>query len=441
MSERIRTFLVPDLGEGLEDVVIVEWLIDEGATLELNQPLCVVETAKAEVEIPAPFAGRLLERGGEAGETLAVGANLARIETTAAAAGASSAAGAAVAEPADGGAPSGAEEVRGRDPVLVGYGVDEAQDRSRRAGGRRAPRPAGSRGPADRPLAKPPVRRLARRLGVDLASLAPGSGPGGIVTRSDVDAAAEQRNGASGLPASPGSRDAEEIVPVRGIRARIATQMAHSRHEIPDATCSVHVDCTALLEVRGRLAERSQRAGRDPVVTPFALLCRTVVAALVENPLLNSSFDPEGPSIQLHRDVNLGIGTATERGLLVTVIRGAHQRSTFELAAELRRLSAEAREGSLPPQDMVGSTFTISNFGALGLDEGVPVINHPEAAILGVGSIKKRPVVVGDDVVARPTASLTLAFDHRVCDGVEAARFLGTVSELVEHPDLMLLDA
>jgi pyruvate dehydrogenase E2 component (dihydrolipoamide acetyltransferase) len=223
------------------------------------------------------------------------------------------------------------------------------------------------------------------------------------------------------------------------VRARIAEHMTTSRTRIPDATCGVTADCTRLLEVRSALNEHAERGGRAPVITPFSLLARFVVLALEANPMLNATFDERGPEIRLHEAVHLGIGTATDRGLVVTVARDAGGRSVHDLSAELARLSERARAGTAAPAELSGSTFTISNFGALGLDDGIPIINHPEAAILGVGAIRPRPHVVDGAVVARPTAALTLAFDHRVCDGAEAGRFLGQLRRTIEAPELALL--
>jgi 2-oxoisovalerate dehydrogenase E2 component (dihydrolipoyl transacylase) len=438
MPDDGRELLVPDLGEGLEEATIVRWLVAIGADVTLNHPLCVVETAKAEVEIPSPFAGRLLEHGGDEGDTLAVGTLLARIGP----------AGDAESTGQNTGVETAATGSEGERPaVLVGYGTDASHDRSRRTW---APRsgssvvgmPGGARGPdpssGSRPLAKPPVRKLARSLGVDLAALSPGSGPAGTVTRDDV-LAASPSGGPHATVQVPGGGPADQTVPVRGVRARIAERMVLSRSRIPDATCTIWVDCTQLLATRDRLDEAAGDAGQPPVITPFALLCRLLVEALRRHRLLNATFVEDGPAIRIHGAVHLGIATATERGLVVAVVRDADRRSTLDLAAEMGRLAGDARAGTLPPAEMVGSTFTVSNLGALGLDEGIPVINYPEAAILGVGSIKERPVVVADKVVARPTAALTLAFDHRVCDGADAAAFIGHLRDLVERPELALL--
>jgi pyruvate dehydrogenase E2 component (dihydrolipoamide acetyltransferase) len=378
-DDTVEEFLVPDLGEGLEDATITGWQVAVGDVVELNQVLCTVETNKAEVEIPSPYAGRVVELGGAEGETLAVGSTLVRIATS---------------------------DAVVRKPVLVGYGTDDAMDGSRR-----------------RPRAKPPVRKLAAELNVDMASVAPGSGPGGIVTRDDV------------LAATDVSRP--DDAPVSGVRLEMARRMALSRREIPDAHASVQVDCSALLRLRDGLRD----ASAEPI-TPFVLTLRLLTIALHHHPMLNSTWmdTVDGPRIHVHPTVHLGIGVAAPRGLLVPVVPDASAKTTRELAAAVTRLVADARAGTLKPTDLQGSTFTVSNFGALGLDDGVPVINHPEAAILGMGSLKPRAVVVDGAVVARPTITLTCAFDHRVADGAQAAAFLCELRDLVEGPELALLD-
>lgn len=423
----VRDFRLPDLGEGLQDATIVSWHVEVGDAVELNQVLCTVETAKAEVEVPSPHAGVVVARGGEVGDTVEVGALLVRIEAT-------------------GDAPPA------RQPTLVGYGHDASLDRSRRRGRRHAERPAspadaGSTGAVstsaatatpDRPLAKPPVRKLARALGVDLTALAPGSGPRGIVTRADVEAAA-RAPGDAAPDGGPAPAPTGEVVPVGAVRARIAAHMAQARAAIPDATCSVVVDGERLLATRAALAAELERAGDAAPLTPFALLCWLFVRALEDHPELNATWVDDGPAIRRHGHVHLGVATATDRGVVVTVVRDAQDLGVAALAAELARLAERARAGTATPHELQGSTITVSNFGALGLDEGVPIINHPEAAILGVGAIKPRPHVVDGQVVARSTASLTLAFDHRVADGAEAAALLGRLRRLVEAPELALL--
>lgn len=387
----IRDFLVPDLGEGLQDATVTAWAVDVGDVVTLNQVLCTVETNKASVEIPSPYGGTVTELGGAEGQTLPVGAVLIRIATDA---DIDSLAPAPVRSPAT-----------RRNPVLVGYGADEQMDTTRRR-------------------AKPKVRKLAADLHVDLGGVEP-SGPDGIVTRADV------------LACSTRDVPPADTVAVHGVQAEMARRMALSRKEIPDAHASVQVDCTELLRVRTILA------AADEALTPFAIALRLLTIALRHHREFNATWVPaeQGAGVHLHDSVHLGVGVATARGLLVPVVRDAQALSTRELASAVRRLVHAAREGTLKPAELQGSTFTVSNFGALGLDEGVPVINFPEAAILGMGSLKPRAVVVDGAVVARPTMTLTVAFDHRIADGAAVAAFLGELRALIEAPELALLDA
>jgi 2-oxoisovalerate dehydrogenase E2 component (dihydrolipoyl transacylase) len=294
------------------------------------------------------------------------------------------------------------------------------------------------------------VRRLARDRGVDLNALVPGSGPDGAVVREDVlRAAAETTPTSSAAPqSSPApavNRRRETVagteIPIRGIRARIAERMSTSRSTIPDASCAVEADCSALLETRDQLRAFTQELGSSEPITPFALILRLVVAALGNSPILNASFDAEAGVIQVHGAVHLGVALSTDAGLLVPVVRDADQRSTAELAREVARLAEAGRAGALTPGELTGSTFTVSNFGSFGLDDGYPVINHPDAAILGVGAIRPRAVVVDGAVVPRPTVRLTCCFDHRVCDGADAGHFLSDLRGLVESPMRLLLEA
>lgn len=372
----VKAFVVPDLGEGLEEVTLTRWNVAVGDDVELNQTLCSVETAKAEVEIPCPYEGRIVETCGAEGDVLPVGSPLVRIDTTPS-------------------APNG--ESSTRRPVLVGYGADDTLDTSRR------------------PKAKPPVRKLAADLRVDLAAVPPG--PDGVITREAVLAAAEDVD--------------YDVLPVSGVHAEMAKRMALSRSDIPDAHASVQVDCSELVRLHGRLQ-----------VSSFALSLRFLVIALTRHKILNSTWvdAPDGPQVHTHRAVHLGVAVAASRGLLVPVLRDAHRLTTRELADSLNRVIQDARAGSLQPAQLRGSTFTVSNFGALGLDDGVPVINHPEAAILGMGSLKPRPMAIDDMVVVRPQMNLTCAFDHRVADGAQVAAFLADLRQLIESPETALLD-
>lgn len=404
-----RDFRVPDLGEGLEDATLSSWSVAVGDHVELNQTLCTVETAKAEVEIPSPYAGRVVELGGEVGDVLPVGALLVRIDD------------ASIDDAGRGSSP--VEEVRDsdtsppepvrhsvkRNPVLVGYGADADGDSSRRN------RP-------DRARAKPAVRKLASELLVDINGVEPGAD--GLVSREAVLTAAgvrdQERSGIS-----------HDLQPVRGVHAEMARRMTLSRREIPDAHAGVQVDGTRLLALRDTLG-----------LTPFVLTLRLLVLALTHHRVLNSTWvdDAHGAQVQTHHAVHLGVATAAPRGLLVPVVRDAQTLTTRELSEVVSRLIESARAGTLKPTELQGSTFTVSNFGALGLDEGVPVINHPEAAILGIGSLKPRAVVVEGEVVARSTMSLTCAFDHRVADGAQVAAFLTELRALIESPETALLD-
>ncbi|MDW5611211.1 dihydrolipoamide acetyltransferase family protein [Mycolicibacterium sp. jd] len=396
----VREFLVPDLGEGLEEATVTAWQVAIGDVVTLNQTLCTVETNKAEVEIPSPFAGRIAELGGAAGQTLPVGSVLVRIDL-----GNDTENDRAGDTDSDGDSATDAEKDAPRRPVLVGYGADHTMDGSRR-----------------RARAKPRVRKLAADLDVDLSRI-DGSGPDGIVTRDDV------------LAVTDGGTSQDSVV--SDVRLAMARRMSLSRSEIPDAHASVEVDGSELLRLRDRLAA----AGADGV-TPFVLVLRLLVVALRRHPVLNATWvdTVDGPRVHVHPAVHLGVGVAAPRGLLVPVVTDAQERSTRRLADEVARLVAAARAGTLKPGELQGSTFTVSNYGALGLDDGVPVINHPEAAILGVGSLKPRAVVVEGAVVARPTMRLTCAFDHRVADGAQVAAFLAELRSLIEAPELALLD-
>ncbi|NDJ88144.1 MULTISPECIES: dihydrolipoamide acetyltransferase family protein [Mycolicibacter] len=415
-TNNIKEFLVPDLGEGLEEATVVCWNVAVGDDVELNQTLCSLETAKAEVEIPSPYAGRIVELRGSEGETLQVGSILVRIDTE------------PDSSPSD--SPTGAAQKR--TPVLVGYGADDDVDISRRSS-----QPPSAAPPVELPAgasrarAAPPVRKLAAELSVDLAALRPGSGAGGVITREDVLAAADT---------SEPQLDGADLIPVRGVQARMADRMKLSRTEIPDAHASLQADCTKLLALRDRLRAAADESRQN--ITPFALTLRMVVIALMHNRSLNSTWvdTPDGAYVQSHRGISIGFGVATERGLLVPVVADAQELTTRQLANRVADLIHRGREGHLKPAEMQGSTFTVSNFGALGLDDGVPVINYPEAAILGMGSLKPRPVAVDGDIAVRSTMTLTCAFDHRIADGADVAQFLCRVRDLVESPDLALLD-
>jgi 2-oxoisovalerate dehydrogenase E2 component (dihydrolipoyl transacylase) len=376
-------FRLPDLGEGLESAEIVTWLVGVGDRVEVDEPLLEVETAKANVELPSPFAGVVVTLHGDPGATVAVGAPLVTIAADAEA---------FAAEP---------------ERALVGYGDAVATAAP--------PRRRGT-------LATPPVRKLAGELGVDLAGMS-GSGPRGRVTRGDV-------MGARAPSAEPEGR----TVPMRGVRKTIADRMVRSHRDIPDASTWTDADATELMALRDAL--RSDYP--DAKITPLVLLLRICVSALRQFPILNSRLDESATEIELLEPIHLGVATQTQRGLLVPVIREAHRLTTLELATELTRLVGTARDATSTPAELSGSTFTVSNYGAFGLDGGVAIINHPEVAILGVGRIAARPWVVHDALAVRQVVQLSLSFDHRVCDGADAGAFLRFVADRVERPASLL---
>jgi pyruvate dehydrogenase E2 component (dihydrolipoamide acetyltransferase) len=399
--------LLPDLGEGLEEGEVVSWRVAEGDHVELNQPLVEVNTAKALVEIPSPYAGTVVKLHAAEGDVVLVGKPLVTIEVEAEDQSVLEAAAARVAEE------SGGESRPKRRPVLVGYGVEEEEGDGRT--GRQA---VGQRG---EPVpASPPVRRLAKELGVDLSAVA-GTGPGGRVTREDVEKAAGGT--------SPAPQIAEERIPVRGTRRLIAEKMARSVREIPHVTTFLTVNAGSLDAYRREL---QQETGER--ISPLPIVVRALVETCKAHPKLNASFDTKSSEIVLYREFHVGIATDTERGLMVPVVRAADQRGIVELSQEIARLSQAARDGTIGPQDLVGSTITVTNVGTFGAEFGTPVINFPEAAILAIGVMEPRALVVDDEVRVAPAMTLSLSFDHRLLDGAEAGRALRDLADLLESP-------
>ncbi|MGV0794042.1 dihydrolipoamide acetyltransferase family protein [Mycolicibacterium sp. XJ1819] len=426
-AKTVHEFLLPDLGEGLEDAEVVRWHVNVGDSVTLNQTLVSVETAKALVEIPSPFAGTVLETVGTPGTTLAVGSLLARIESgdTAPSSAEPESPTVELTEPP-------AEE---EPKLLVGYGAQEATPSRRR---RRSV------------LAKPPARKLARDLGVSLEAVSPGSGPQGSVTTSDVRRAAEAGSHAAepvplAAPLSGGhsagfrGRVPGEVEEVRGIRKRIIAKMEESRRDIPEALCSRDVDVTQLWDLRGPLTEAAAADGHDIRVTPMALICRATVIALRRFPTLNARYDQAEQTIRLLEPIHLGIAVDTERGLMVPNLKNVQHMTTLQIAEQMKDVADRCRSGAIKPNELVGGTFTVDNYGYFGTDVGDPIINAPEAAILGIGTMRERPWVVDGQLAVRRIATLTLAFDHRVCDGGDAGRFLTYLADLCEEPARILL--
>lgn len=420
-----RVFRLPDLGEGLTEAVLMRWLVAPGDAVRVDQPIAEVETAKSVVEIPSPFAGRVSALHGAEGQTLDVGAPLIEVE----------------AEGEGEGAPAGPEregyreeERAGSGSVLIGYGTPEhggAVRRRRPVVAATGPGLPGAREPrlpeGPIPVRSPIVRRIAREEGLDLAAI-PATGPAGAVTRGDVLRALSVRRQppadgelVHGLPVV-----ARE--PLGMLRKTVGATLARSRREIPEATVWVDVDATELWELRRAMAVD----GRSPSLT--AILAKFVLLALDEYPVLGGRLSEDGAEIVRLGGVNLGVATDTPRGLLVPVLREAHLRSLAEIDDELRRLAESARAGRSAPEELSGSTFTLNNYGPLGVDGSAAIINHPEVAILGIGRMIERPWVVGGAIAPRRIAQLSLVFDHRVCDGGYAAGFLRRVADAIEHP-------
>jgi 2-oxoisovalerate dehydrogenase E2 component (dihydrolipoyl transacylase) len=405
----VRDFLMPDLGEGLTEGEINRWLVAEGDVVVVDQPVVEVTTEKAVVEVPTPFAGRVATLHGTEGETITVGKPLISIEV----------AGSANPEGASGN-------------VLVGYGTSEVAPRSRRAPQQRPDGRVPSA--AAMPPASPLVRRRAIELDIDLSTIS-GSGPGGMVTQADLEHASRQA-GATPAIASPVVGSVGERVALTGVDRIAAERLTRSHRETPTATALVRADATRLMELRAEL----EPGATDAAATPFAIILRLSVIALRKFPRLNAHFDTQANEVVRFRPIHLGVAVQTDRGLVVVVIRDAQSKSLPAIADDLQRLATAARDGSIDATDLRGSTFTVSNFGAFGVDSGTAIINPPEAAILGVGRIATRPWVVEDYVVPRSVVELSLVFDHRVADGGVAGGFIRHLADLVEAPDRAIAD-
>ncbi|MBE1536673.1 dihydrolipoamide acetyltransferase family protein [Actinomadura algeriensis] len=421
-----RVFRLPDLGEGLTEAEIVDWKVAVGDTVTVDQVVVEVETAKAVVEVPVPHAGTVARLHGEPGAVLAVGEPLIEVA-------------AAPDDRADDD-PAAArhreEERAGSGNVLIGYGTGRTSGTPRRRrDARRGAAPAAAPARHAPRVISPLVRRIAREHGIDVAGVRP-SGPRGVILRRDVDRAIADRAPEPAPGTAPAGGFTAERIPLRGLRRAVADRTARSRREIPDATTWVDADATGLLAVRDALRE----ARPDLGIGLMALLARICLDGLRRFPELNASVDVERDEIVRHGHVHLGFAAQTDRGLVVPVIRDAHLLTTARLAAELARLTGLARAGELPPGDLTGGTFTLNNYGVFGVDGSTPIINHPEAALLGVGRVTGRPWVVGGAVVPREVTQLSLAFDHRVCDGGAAGGFLRHVADLVENPAVLLAD-
>ncbi|HLQ81518.1 MAG TPA: dihydrolipoamide acetyltransferase family protein [Brachybacterium sp.] len=456
-------FMLPDLGEGLTEATIVAWHVAVGDVVTRNQPIAEVETAKALVELPSPRAGRITALHAAEGETLAVGAPLIALETEApgGADGGGPAAGsgaddagseaddsAAVAAGSGPTAPSPAtsdtaassapaagteQPAPQRQQVLVGYGPmlpGTGRPRRRPRSFETVPYVGRSAEEAARPTPKamPPVRRHARDLGVDLATVE-GSGPGGRILRSDVDACA---HGGRKDPGGAHGGRASTRRPVTGLRRETARAMSASASTAPHASVHTTVDVTDTLE-------SLRRTDRDGNRTSFlAAVCRAIVPAAARTPSANARFDADAGEIELFEQVSLGVAVATERGLVVATVPGADALDGATLTERIAEQAGRAREGTLAPAELTGSTLTVTNVGVFGVEGGVPILNPGQSTILAIGALRTQPWEHRGEMALRTVVTLTVSFDHRVLDGAEASRYLMDIADVLSDPAILL---
>ena len=444
-------FRLPDPGEGLTEAEIVEWYVEEGEEVREDDPLCDVETDKAVVEIPTPCTGTVVELAADPGDMVQVGEVIAVFETANpprqqgfedadSATGADTRETAAEQDSADAQTPGATEETDASADTGPRSAVSRVEAGETDTGSATA---AGTDG---RVFAAPSTRRYAREQGVDIGAVE-GSGPNGRVLREDVDRHLESASPAAGgepadvetadaaaAPAGTGPRQSV-TEPLRGLRRTIAKNMQQSAREIPHITSGYEADAGELVALKERLDEK-----HDVRVTYTAILMKAVVPAFKEFPLVNASIDMDAGEIHRHQAYNIGVAAHTDDGLLVPVIRNVDQKSIVEVAEELAETVEAARERSLPLEAFSGGTFTITNTGAFAGHGtfGTPIINHPEAAILGVGRIDEKPVAVDGELEVRERIGFSFSFDHRLVDGVTADRFVETVIEGIEDPDVLL---
>jgi pyruvate dehydrogenase E2 component (dihydrolipoamide acetyltransferase) len=448
----LAMFNLPDVGEGLTEAEIVSWKVAPGDTVSVNQVICEIETAKSIVELPCPFAGTVEELLANEGDTVGVGMPIISVQSEGSVlvAGPSTTSIPIVPESssthqavADIAASVASDENK---PNLVGYG-------SSSHGGTRRKRSTGITTPAVVPsatssipispvvaasvstdiIAKPPIRKLAKDLNVDLSKVQ-ATGLAGEITREDVVNAASQASVFRNLktPAVPSER--EERIPVKGVRKAIATAMVQSAFTAPHVSIFVDVDATRTMEYVKRLKASTDFAGVK--VTPLLLMAKAMMWAVRRNPTVNSTWtDTE---IIVHNFVNFGVAAATPRGLIVPNIKDADKMSMFELAQAIEQLAATAREGKTTPEDMKDGTITITNIGVFGVDTGTPILNPGQVAIVALGSIRPKPWVVNNEIVIRQVTTIGATFDHRVVDGDVASRFVQDVASVIEEPALLL---
>ena len=469
-----REFILPDLGEGLTEAELISWKVEIGDEVHVDQMVVEVESAKSVVELPCPYAGRIVSLHANAGDTVSAGQPLLSVAEASASAGA---------ESADG----SSDESSGAN--LIGYGTSEPKTRStkkRSFGGKHAATPvatstadgssppstvdssvsATDESPRDAdshvsPVSSPLVRKLAKDHGISAKHL-PGTGPGGVVTRADVLAAIEsgtaanveaasahipagtsradepqsttERSAASaGAPSPVGQTDRDTRTPITGLRKVVSERLTKSRQEIPEATIWLDVDATELLNTKRALEARTGEK-----YSLLSLVARFVVAGLKKYPIINSSIDTAAGEIVTHGDINLGLAAQTPRGLMVPVVHGADEMSLRQLRDSVSETVGKAASGKFDPSELSGGTFTLNNYGVFGVDGSAPIINLPEVAMLGLGRIKDRPWVVDGELTVRKVMYLSFVFDHRACDGQEPSEFLTFVADCIENPISLL---
>ncbi len=431
-------FRLPDVGEGLTEAEIVSWKVKAGDTVTMNQVLVEIETAKSLVELPSPFAGTVSALLVEEGQTVEVGTPIISVATS----GEEPAAPApeAAATVADTKATVAPDEKSGA--VLVGYG-SSGHGGSRRRGAPAAPAPvapAATSRPASVPaataspvIAKPPIRKLAKDLAVDLAGVT-ATGLAGEITRDDVIRQASQASVFRNIETPEWGTEREERIPVKGVRKAIATAMVQSAFTAPHVSIFTDVDATRTMEFVKRLKNSPDFAGVR--VSPLLIMAKALIWAVRRSPAVNSSWTDK--EIIVHHYVNLGIAAATPRGLIVPNVKDAHALSLIDLATALEQLTITARDGKTQPADMSQGTITITNIGSYGMDTGTPIINPGEATIVALGTIKQKPWVVDGEVRPRFVTTVGASFDHRIVDGDVASRFVADLASVLEEPALLL---
>ena len=438
---------VPDIGEGIAEVELVAWHVQPGDEVAEDRVIADVMTDKATVEVPSPVKGRVLSLGAAVGTVMAVGSELIRLEVEGA-----GNVGAGAAAPAAAASPAPAPAKAAPPPAAAATAPAAAAKPAPASAPAASPAPAAPtrattpasiatavvRAPGERPLASPAVRHRAWEQGIEL-QFVPGSGPAGRITHADLDAYIARGGQPAAVPAARFvERHDEEQVPVIGLRRRIAQKMQEAKRRIPHFSYVEEIDVTALEALRQQLNEGC--AARRGKLALLPLLARALVIALRDFPQINARFDDEAGIVTRSGAVHLGIATQTDAGLMVPVLRHAEARDLWDTAAEIARLAEAARSGHAARDELSGSTITITSLGTLGGIVTTPVINHPEVAIIGVNRIVERPVFEGSRVVARQLMNLSSSFDHRVVDGMDAARFIQAVRALLEAPALLLAD-